>query len=156
MILKIGNENGFEYIQTKGNVKIKSFNVINVLNTIASELENNHWEKTDSKFIKQIINSLFNNWKKLNPEKDEKLFDKEGSLSGRITHTVASTAGIIKPVNIERLIEDMLNGYGYHSNIVVAEYTNDEYNGASQALVMYNHYCSYLLNDEGKTIDIIR
>ena len=156
MILKIGEKNGFKYIETKNDVEIKSFNPMDVIYNILHEndTETATYE-SDAEEIKTLIDKLTNDWILKNPEKDKNLFNSKLSINGKITSYVTD-AGIVRDIGIDEMIDDILKGYGYHSNILVIEFTNNEFINSKQAIVMYNYNNSYLLNDDGKTIDVIR
>lgn len=155
MILKIGKKDGFEYIEAKNDVKIKSFNPMDVIYNILHEndTETATYE-SDAEEIKTLIDKLTNDWILKNPDKDKNLFNAKLSVNGKITEL--ANAGIVSAIGIDEMIDDILKGYGYHSNIIVIEFTNNEFNSSRQAIVMYNYNNSYLLNDDGKTIDIIK
>ena len=155
MILKIGKKDGFKYIEAKNDVEIKSFNPMDVIYNILHEndTETATYE-SDAEEIKTLIDKLTNDWILKNPDKDKNLFNAKLSVNGKITEL--ANAGIVSDIGIDEMIDDILKGYGYHSNIIVIEFTNNEFNGSRQAIVMYNYNNSYLLNDDGKTIDIIK
>ena len=155
MILKIGKKDGFKYIEAKNDVEIKSFNPMDVIYNILHENDKETATyESDAEEIKTLIDKLTNDWILKNPDKDKNLFNAKLSVNGKITEL--ANAGIVSDIGIDEMIDDILKGYGYHSNIIVIEFTNNEFNGSRQAIVMYNYNNSYLLNDDGKTIDIIK
>lgn len=155
MILKIAEKDGFKYIETKNDVVIKSFNPMGVIYNILHEndTETATYE-SGAELLENLIKHLTNEWVLNNPDKNKNLFNAKLSVNGKITEL--ANAGIVSDIGIDEMIDDILKGYGYHSNIIVIEFTNNEFNSSRQAIVMYNYNNSYLLNDDGKTIDIIK
>ena len=160
MILKIGTANGYEYIQTVGNVKIESYAPMSLLNSIRDELEGDKEHavfETHADMLQDLMQMKFNRWKEKNPELDDAMFDKVGSVIEEITKRISHTS-ITHIKWLETMIKEILKGCLNSTRIFAIEYEGlfDNKELKEQTLVMYNPDTSYLLNDEGKTIDIIR
>ena len=171
MILKIGTENGYKYIQTQGNVEIKKYDINKIITEI---LEQKELEDKNFQEAKRIHKEKGEEYPKFKPElTGEKVIEIAHfnlyllNSKGEFNPTLGVKEDIIhyltednnvKCIGIDEMLkilteESKDNNGEIEGNILSITYYDDEKN---ITLLIHNYYGCYLLNDEGKTIDIIK
>ena len=171
MILKIGVKNGFQYLKTEGEVRVKYFKPMVVLNNILKMYEDERWDyETNSEFMRHLIEIVA----------EKELKDKAIKVDGKIDFTDENFWAICK-YQIERLIVSHVKGRKIEDISMFHETLNELIDGLLENencflnnivelhfyhsdgdisreydMVMFNKYGSYLLNDNGQTIDVIK
>lgn len=154
MIIKLGIKDGFDYIQTVGDVSIRTYDIIKLLEQCIDSIdskENFTWDKAS-----ELINMLAER----NLEKIEanEAFDKILSIATSISERISKDdVSFWKLEFLKELIEDIDKDKSFNRHIHVFDYieSNEINSNARIELIANSKFKTYLLNDEGKTIDII-